>query len=101
MNDSMLLESSDRVIAKAWADEEFKAALMADPKGALRSQGIEVPDDVVLNVFENSERVRRRRPLWRRRLWWRRLSLRRLRRLQLRRRFLSLLVRVSWFRMKN
>jgi hypothetical protein len=57
MNDSMLLESSDRVIAKAWADEEFKAALMADPKGALRSQGIEVPDDVVLNVFENSERV--------------------------------------------
>jgi hypothetical protein len=57
MNSSLLLESPDRVIAKAWADEDFKAALMADPKAALRSQGIEVPEDLTLNVFENSEKV--------------------------------------------
>ena len=57
MNGTALLESPDRVIAKAWADEDFKAALMADPRAALKSQGIEFPDDVVLNVLENSEKV--------------------------------------------
>ena len=57
MNSALLLESSDRVTAKAWADEDFKAALKADPKKALKAQGIEVPEDVTLNVFENSEKV--------------------------------------------
>jgi len=57
MNNSLLLDESDRVIAKAWADEDFKNALKADPKAALRSQGIEVPEGVTLNVFENSEDV--------------------------------------------
>ena len=57
MNSALLLESSNRAIAKAWADEDFKAALKADPKKALKAQGIEVPEDVTLNVFENSEKV--------------------------------------------
>ncbi|MDR3670184.1 MAG: NHLP leader peptide family RiPP precursor [Holophaga sp.] len=57
MNGTLLLDSSDRVIAKAWADEGFKAALMADPRAALESQGIEVPEGVTLNVLENSEKV--------------------------------------------
>jgi hypothetical protein len=57
MNATLLPDSSDRVIAKAWADEGFKAALMANPKAALASQGIEVPEGITLNVFENSEKV--------------------------------------------
>jgi uncharacterized membrane protein len=57
MNGTLLLESPDRVIAKAWADEDFKMALMANPKEALKSQGIEIPEDVTLNVFENSGKV--------------------------------------------
>ncbi|MGA2082257.1 MAG: NHLP leader peptide family RiPP precursor [Holophaga sp.] len=57
MNGTVLLESPDRVIAKAWADEEFKAALMADPRAALKAQGIEVPEGVTLNVLENSDNV--------------------------------------------
>jgi hypothetical protein len=57
MNDSLLLDHSERVIAKAWADEDFKAALLANPRAALRSQGIEIPEGVTLNVLENSENV--------------------------------------------
>jgi hypothetical protein len=57
MNSTLLLDSPDRVIAKAWADEDFKKALLANPRLALRSQGIEVPEDVTLNVYENSAKV--------------------------------------------
>jgi hypothetical protein len=57
MNSALLFESSDRVIAKAWADEDFKAALLANPKAALESQGIVIPAGVTLNVVENSENV--------------------------------------------
>jgi hypothetical protein len=55
MYDSALLDRSDRIIAKAWADEKFKAALKADPKAALASQGIELPEGLTLNVLENTE----------------------------------------------
>jgi hypothetical protein len=54
---SALLESPDSLIAKAWADEDFKAALLADPKAALKSLGIDVPDGVALNVYENTDKV--------------------------------------------
>lgn len=57
MNDSTLLERPDRVIAKAWADEDFKAALLADATSALRSQGIEVPEGVTIKVIENTDNV--------------------------------------------
>ena len=57
MNGTLLLDSSDRVIARAWADEDFREALMANPKAALRSQGIEVPEGMTLHVFENTETV--------------------------------------------
>jgi hypothetical protein len=57
MNGTLYLDSPDRVIAKAWADEDFKAALMANPKAALMTQGIEIPDGVTLNVFENTDTV--------------------------------------------
>lgn len=57
MNGTLLLDSSERVIAKAWADEDFKAALMANPKAALKTQGIDIPEGVTLNVLENSENV--------------------------------------------
>ena len=57
MNGTLQLDSSDRVIAKAWADEDFRAALMADPRAALAAEGIELPEGVTLNVVENSEQV--------------------------------------------
>lgn len=57
MNGSAVLENPDRVIAKAWADEDFKVALLANPKAALKSQGIEIPEGVTLNVLENPDHV--------------------------------------------
>jgi hypothetical protein len=57
MNGMALLDSPDRLIAKAWADEDFKSALLANPRAALRGQGIEIPEGVTLNVLENTENV--------------------------------------------
>ncbi|MEM8641695.1 MAG: thiocillin family RiPP [Cyanobacteria bacterium P01_G01_bin.54] len=34
------------LVAKAWADPEYKKQVEADPKGALRDIGIPIPDDV-------------------------------------------------------
>jgi hypothetical protein len=57
MNGMAILDSPDRLIAKAWADEDFKSALLADPRAALRAQGFEIPAGVTLNVVENTENV--------------------------------------------
>ena len=54
MNGAVLVESFDRIIAKAWADDDFKAALQADPRGALEAHGIEVPEGLTLKVLENT-----------------------------------------------
>ncbi len=45
------------IIAKAWADEEFKAQLLANPKPVLREHGLEIAPDVHVNVVEDSEKV--------------------------------------------
>ena len=43
-----------RIIAKAWADEAFKAALMADPVATLKAEGIPVPEGLSLTVVVNT-----------------------------------------------
>src|SRR5262249_21352209 len=43
-----------QVVAKAWADAAFKARLLADPKAALKEQGIVVPEGVQIQVHENT-----------------------------------------------
>jgi len=57
MNNSILIDNPDRLIAKAWADEDFKTALLANPRAALKAQGYDLPEGVTLNVFENSDTV--------------------------------------------
>ena len=50
-----------RVIARAWADPEFKARLMANPMAAITELGYTMPDNVVntpqITVLENAEKV--------------------------------------------
>ena len=46
-----------QVIAKAWADDEFKARLLADPASVLKAEGIAVPDGVELRAVENTDSV--------------------------------------------
>ncbi len=47
-----------RVVAKAWADEEFKHRLKEDPAAVLAEEGIEMPGGVKLRVIEDTPGVR-------------------------------------------
>ena len=44
-----------KVVARAWADEDYKLKLMADPASVLSEEGMEVPEGVKLNVVEATE----------------------------------------------
>jgi hypothetical protein len=46
-----------RVVSKAWADEQFKQRLLADPVVVLRENGIPVPAGITVNVIENTDTV--------------------------------------------
>ena len=45
-----------KVVLKAWKDPQFKERLVKDPIGALKDQGIEIPHDVIVTVFENTDK---------------------------------------------
>ncbi len=47
-----------RIIAKCWEDEAFKAKLLTDPAATLEAEGVEVPEGVTVNVVEDTARVR-------------------------------------------
>ena len=45
-----------KVVARAWADPEFKALLLRDARAALSTVGIEYPADIEVIVRENNPR---------------------------------------------
>ena len=47
-----------QVVAQAWADEDFKGRLLADPTAVLREYGLEVSPGVRVEVVEDTEEVR-------------------------------------------
>ena len=49
-----LMAQAQRVVAKAWADDAFKAALIADPNATLAAEGIAVPAGLKLTVLEDT-----------------------------------------------
>lgn len=48
-----LKEHAERIIAKAWADDAFKARLLADPAAVAAAEGIAIPAGVKIVVHEN------------------------------------------------
>lgn len=44
------------LIAKVWADENFKAMLKDDPLKVLKDEGVEVLEGVKINVVENTDK---------------------------------------------
>jgi hypothetical protein len=46
-----------QVVAKAWADDAFKARLLADPATVLREEGVPVPTYAELRAVENTDKV--------------------------------------------
>ena len=55
MNDNDRTKQWAKIVAKAWADGDFKKRLLADPTAVLKAEGIEVPAGITLKVIENSE----------------------------------------------
>jgi|LauGreDrversion4_2_1035121.scaffolds.fasta_scaffold996553_1 hypothetical protein len=48
-----LRDHAERIIAKAWADDSFKAQLLADPAAVAAAEGIAIPAGVKIVVHEN------------------------------------------------
>jgi len=47
-----------QIIARVWADEEFKQSFLSDPRGILAEHGIDMPDGVEIKVVEDTPGVR-------------------------------------------
>lgn len=46
-----------QVVAKAWADDDFKQRFLADPAGVLKEEGVSLPEGIELHVVENTNEV--------------------------------------------
>ncbi len=46
-----------QLIAKAWADEDFKKQLIANPKEVGKEYGLGAPEGVEVKVLENTDKV--------------------------------------------
>jgi len=57
MNQEEHEKRMSQVIAKCWAEEEFKRKLLADPLATLTAEGMEIPDGLSIKVLENSDQV--------------------------------------------
>ena len=55
MNDQS--QQYQQLIAKCWADKAFKQRLLANPAETLKSEGVEVPEGVRVQVVENTAQV--------------------------------------------
>ena len=44
-----------KIVAKAWADEDFKKNLIANPKEILKQEGFEIPDNKTIKISENTD----------------------------------------------
>ena len=43
-----------QIIAKCWADEDFKNQLLADPVSVLKTEGVELPEGISVNAVEDT-----------------------------------------------
>lgn len=46
------------IVARAWADDAFKARLLTDPKSVLRENGLEPPAGAEVRIVEDTPEVR-------------------------------------------
>ena len=45
-----------KIIAKAWRDPAFKAALIANPAATLKAEGFNMPAGMTISVVENTDK---------------------------------------------
>ncbi len=46
-----------QIVARAWADQDFRTRLLLDPKSVLREHGVELGSEVRAVVHENTDKV--------------------------------------------
>ena len=47
-----------RIVAKAWADENFKKRLLKDPAAVGKEEGLPVPQGITIRVMEDNAKTR-------------------------------------------
>jgi len=57
MNQEEQNKQMGQLIAKCWADEDFKAKLLADPAATLKAEGVELPEGLTIKAVENTDKV--------------------------------------------
>jgi hypothetical protein len=53
-----LTRAWSQIVATAWADAEFKARLLADPRTVLSEHGIDVPEGIEFVLVEDTDTVK-------------------------------------------
>ncbi|MEC4593962.1 MULTISPECIES: NHLP leader peptide family RiPP precursor [Nitrospirillum] len=51
------LKITGKIIAKAWADEGYKARLLANPAAVLTAEGVDLPAGITFRVVEDTAAV--------------------------------------------
>jgi hypothetical protein len=46
-----------KLIERCWSDSSFKERLTSDPKAVLKELGVDLPDNVKVNIVENTRDV--------------------------------------------
>ncbi len=57
LSNSDVQQEMQKIIARCWADPEFKASLLSKPKDTLKSMGYQLTDGVEIRVFENTPSI--------------------------------------------
>jgi hypothetical protein len=45
-----------KIVAKAWADEDYKRRLLDDPAEVLKAEGLDIPEGWEVKVLESTEK---------------------------------------------
>jgi hypothetical protein len=57
MNSEEQERKMQKIIVKAWMDDDYKQALLANPTSRLKEEGVEIPEGVEIHIVENTENV--------------------------------------------
>ncbi|MEO8120546.1 MAG: NHLP leader peptide family RiPP precursor [Rhodoferax sp.] len=57
MNQETQSNQINSILAKCWADANFKKQLLTDPTAVLKAEGIEIPAGYTVRVLENTDKV--------------------------------------------
>ena len=57
MNTEEQGKKMSQLIARCWADESFKAKLLADTVAVLKAEGIDLPTGVIVKAVENTDKT--------------------------------------------